>query len=121
MDETKLPSPTSGENANCLEAETIFEAIKRQGNPDGLLTAAVFGKPKLGRIFAGRKIGGRNRDADHLWAPCDSGPDDEDYCGDVPLNPANGYAVDDKTVMDEVLRTVREGVAPRSGGRTSRS
>ncbi len=88
----------------------MFEAVKRQGNPDGLLTAAVFGKPKLGRIFAGRRFDGRRRDADHLWAPCDSGPGDEDYCGQVPLNPANGYAVDDKTVMDEVLRTIREGV-----------
>ena len=52
VDETKPPSVTSGENANCPLAETVFEAIKRQGNPDGLLTAGIFGKPKLGRIFA---------------------------------------------------------------------
>ena len=49
---------------------------------------------------------------DHLWAPCSSGADDDSYCGQVPTNPATGYAVDDKTVMDEVLRTIREGVGP---------
>lgn len=90
----------------------LFEAIKRQGNPDGLLTAAVFGKPKLGRIFAAKRFDGRQRDVDHLWAPCTSGTDDDDYCGQVPLNPANGYAVDDATVMDEVVRTVRDGIGP---------
>ena len=112
VDETELPTVTSGENANCPEAQMLFEAIKRQGNPDGLRTAAVFGKPKLGRIFAGKRFDGRQRDVDHLWAPCTSGADDDDYCGDVPLNPANGYAVDDATVMDEVIRTVREGIGP---------
>jgi hypothetical protein len=104
-DETRLPSVTSGENANCPLAETVFEAIKRQGNPDGLLTAGIFGKPKLGRIFAGGAV-------DHLWAPCSSGPDDDSYCGQVPTNPATGYAIDDRTVMDEVVRTIREGVGP---------
>ena len=39
-------------------------------------------------------------------------PDDDEYCGSVPTNPVTGYAVDDKTVMDEVLRTIREGVGP---------
>ena len=84
-------------------AETLFEAVKRQGNPDGLLTAAIFGKPKLGRIF-------QDSGVDHLWAPCASGADDDSYCGQVPTNPITGYAVDDRTVMDEVIRTIREGV-----------
>lgn len=105
VDETKPPSVTSGESADCPLAETVFAAIRRQGNPEGLLTAAIFGKPKLGRIFAGSGV-------DHLWAPCSSGADDDSYCGQVPINRATGYALDDKTVMDEVLRTIREGVGP---------
>ena len=105
VDETQPPTVTSGENANCPLAETVFEAIKRQGNPDGLLTAAIFGKPKLGRIFADGSV-------DHLWAPCSSGADDDSYCGQVPINPATGYAIDDRTVIDEVVRTIREGVGP---------
>ena len=102
-DESKPPTETSGESPTCRAAETVFEAIRRQGNPDGLLTAAVFGKPKLGRIF-------QNAGVDHLWAPCASGADDDSYCGNVPTNPATGYAIDDKTVMDEVIRTIRQGV-----------
>ena len=103
VDEGKRPSPTSGENANCPIAQTVFDAIRKQGNPDGLLTAAIFGKPKLGRIFAAAG-------ADHLWAPCASGDDDDSYCGSVPTNPVSGYAVDDRSVMDEVIRSMNEGV-----------
>jgi phosphonoacetate hydrolase len=106
VDETKRPTVTSGEDASCRVAETVFAAINRQGNPDGLVTAAIFGKPKLGRIFAGSGV-------DHLWAPCSSGPDDDSYCGQVPTNPATGYAIDDRTVMDQVIRTIRNGVGPR--------
>jgi hypothetical protein len=93
----------------------VFEAVKRQGNPGGLVTAGVFGKPKLGRIFAGQNVDPDRRDVDYLWAPCASGPDDDEYCGDVPTNPISGYAVDDAAVMTEVLRTVNEGV-PVDGG-----
>lgn len=110
VDETKMPSATSGENANCPQAEMVFASIKRQGNPDGLLTAGVFGKPKLGRLFAGRTLDPSRRDVDYLWAPCSSGDDDDEYCGDVPTNPVSGYGTDDAQVMDEVIRTVREGV-----------
>ena len=49
---------------------------------------------------------------DHLWAPCSSGADDDSYCGQVPTNPVTGYAIDDRTVMGEVLRTIREGIGP---------
>jgi hypothetical protein len=102
-DESKPPTPTSGESPTCRIAETVFEAIGRQGNPDGLVTAAIFGKPKLGRIF-------QNSGVDHLWAPCSSGADDDSYCGQVPTNPITGYAIDDRTVMDEVIGSMREGV-----------
>lgn len=113
LDTSKAPSVTSGESASCPVAQLLFEALRRQGNPDGLLTAAIFGKPKLGRIFATRRADGRARDVDHLWAPCSSGADDDDYCGSVPTNPVTGYAVDDAQVMDEVLRTVRAGIGPQ--------
>jgi len=102
-DESKPPTPTSGESPTCRIAETVFEAIGRQGNPDGLVTAAIFGKPKLGRIF-------QNSGVDHLWAPCSSGADDDSYCGQVATNPITGYAIDDRTVMDEVIRSIRSGV-----------
>ncbi len=112
VDETRRPTPTSGENSSCIQAQTVFEAIKRQGNPDGLRTAAIFGKPKLGRIFATKRFDSRTRDADHVWAPCASGADDDDYCGDVSTNPVTGYTLEDSLVMDEVVRTVEQGVGP---------
>lgn len=111
FDFSKAPSPTSGENAGCLLADTTFASIKRQGNPDGLVTAAIFGKPKLGRIFAKRSVDPEKLDPDHLWAPCDSAPDDDGYCGDVQTNPITGYSVNDSVVMDEVLRVAEDGVA----------
>lgn len=111
-DLTKLPALTSGEDASCLLAETVFEAIKRQGNPDRLVTAAIFGKPKLGAIFAGDKVREGQRDVDYLWAPCSSSLErDDGYCDpDVQRNPATGYAIDDGVVMDEVLRTIDDGI-----------
>lgn len=114
-DRRSLPTETSGEHASCIEGETVFEAIKRQGNPDELTTAGVFGKAKLGRLFGGRDGRGK-RFVDHLWAPCtpDDGPDEEEYCGDVPIEPINqDRTISDTFVMDEVLRTIREGVGPR--------
>ena len=112
------PTVTSGESRSCPQAEMVFEAIKRQGNPRDLVTAGVFGKPKLGRIFAGQNVDPDRRDVDYLWAPCASGADDDEYCGDVPTNPISGYAVDDATVMDEVLRTIEQGVP--AGGESAR-
>lgn len=113
-----MPTHVSGESRTCPEAEMVFEAIKRQGNPDELVTAGIFGKPKLGRIFAGRNFDPDRRDVDHLWAPCVSGPEDDEYCDAVPLNPITNYALDDATVMDEVVRVMREGVPAR--GETKR-
>ena len=109
FDFSMLPSETSGESATCPTAETVMEAVKRQGGKKRPVTSVIMGKPKLGRIFDVTFRG--NRAADHIWAPCTSETtEDDDYCEDVPTNPATGYAVDDKTVMDEVLATAEEGV-----------
>jgi hypothetical protein len=105
-----MPSYTSGESPSCPQAEMVFEAIKRQGAGDRPTSAAIFGKPKLGRIFAGQNHQAGTRDVDYLWAPCSSGADDDEYCGSAPTNPVTGYAVDDATVMDEVIRTMRDGI-----------
>ena len=108
-----LPTETSGENLNCPLAQFTFEAVKRQAGRHRPTTAAIMGKPKLGNIFAGRNVNPPGRDADHLWAPCTSNPDDDDYCESVQTNPATGYALTDEIVMDEVVRTVEEGVMAR--------
>ena len=76
-----MPTETSGASATCPTAEMTFEAIKRQGNPDELASAGIFGKPKLGRIFAAQNFQPDSYDADYLWAPCSSGADDDTYCG----------------------------------------
>jgi type I phosphodiesterase/nucleotide pyrophosphatase len=110
MNSRALPTPTTGESRNCPQAQMVFEAIKRQGNPDELVTAAIFGKPVVGRIFAGRNVDPRRTDADHLWAPCDESPEDDEYCAEVPTNPITGYSLEDSIVMDEVVRVLQEGV-----------
>ncbi len=115
FDFTAPPTETSGESRTCPRAQFTFEAIKRQASGGATpTTAAIMGKPKLGRIFAGRNVRATQTDTDHLWAPCDSGADDDDYCDpDAPTNPATGYAAADSFVMDEVIRTVEEGVRAR--------
>ena len=105
-----LPTETSGESRTCPQAAMVFEAIGRQGNPDHLATAGIFGKPKLGRIFAGQNLDPDRPDVDYLWAPCASGPEDDAYCESVPTNPISGYAIDDKTVMDRVIASLDGGV-----------
>ena len=113
LDFGSMPSFTSGESATCPQAQFAFEAVKRQAGHRRPTTAAIFGKPKLGRIFAGRNINDR-LDVDHLWAPCASGADDDDYCdSDVPTNPISGYTLADSFVMDEVIRTIEEKVKSR--------
>jgi hypothetical protein len=102
-DETQPPHVTSGESAGCILSETLFQAAARQPSPAAVTTAGIFGKPKLGRLFSAPG-------ADYLWAPCEQSSGDPDYCSDVPINPATRYALDDSIVMDEVLRSVREGV-----------
>jgi hypothetical protein len=118
LDFTALPSPTSGESPTCPRAETIFEAVRRQKGGRHPVTAVVMGKPKLGRIFDVTYRG--RRAADHLWAPCDDTPEDDAYCEDVPTNPITGYAANDQIVMDEVIRTVEEGVEVRGKVRRPR-
>jgi hypothetical protein len=116
VDATRLPTRTSGQHPDCLRAETVFQAIRRQGNPDGLVTAGVFGKPKLGRMFAPERAPGRWSGPERVWAPCD--PDDradDGYCAAVRTTPL-GYAAD-AIVMDAVLDTLRRGAGPRRAGR----
>jgi len=105
------PQETDGEAASCVVAENLFTAVARQKHADRVTTAGIFGKPKLARLFATRRaVAAPRYDADHLWAPCEDPGDDTPYCRPVPVNPATGYALTDGVVMDEVMRTVREGV-----------
>jgi len=101
----------SGENANCLQAETLFQAAQRQRDPGDITTAGIFGKPKLGRIFSARQADG-SLFADFLTAPCETQEgSNPDYCTErIDDNPGTGTAVDDREVMDEVIRTIDQGV-----------
>lgn len=107
----------SGENANCLQAETFFQAVERQRNPGDITTAGIFGKPKLGRIFAARQADG-SLFADFLTAPCETQESSNPaYCTErIEDFPATGTAVNDGEVMDEVIRTIDQGVP--ADGRT---
>jgi hypothetical protein len=109
LDQTMLPTHTSGESPTCPQAETVFEAVRRQAGKRHPLTSVVMGKPKLGRIFDVSYKG--KRAADALWAPCDDTPEDDGYCEDVPTNPVTGYALSDTVVMDEVVDQVENGIA----------
>ena len=110
IDESKPPVTTDGTDPNCLRAETIFEASRRQAATGRTVTAGIFGKPKLATLFAAKKADPGRYDADYLWTPCVSPSADEPYCKQVPNRGFDEYSVLDSTVMDEVLRTVREGV-----------
>ncbi|CAA9471177.1 MAG: hypothetical protein AVDCRST_MAG30-119 [uncultured Solirubrobacteraceae bacterium] len=109
LDESKPPVETSGESPSCLRAETMFATAQRGPDPGRIVTAGIFGKPKLSRIFAG-KADPQRFDADYLWTPCVRQDDDTPYCKQVPNRVFDEYALLDATVMDEVLRTVRQGV-----------
>ena len=108
-DETKDPTETSGESPACIEAETFFETVAKGARAKEITTSGIFGKPKLGRLFA-KRSGGRYV-ADDLWAPCENQGDDPPYCERMPINPATGQAAEGKIVMDEVIQTVDQGVA----------
>jgi predicted AlkP superfamily pyrophosphatase or phosphodiesterase len=104
------PLETDGTEPGCMIAESLFAAAERQAGA-AVTTAGIFGKPKLASIFATRRVDGRTYDADHLWTPCrPSGSGNPDYCRGLGREP-DGYALTDDQVMDEVLRTVDEGVA----------
>ena len=106
------PMETDGQAADCVLAESFLAATRRQAGPEAITSAGIFGKPKLARLFSSRReVAAPAYDADHLWTPCEDPGDDTPYCAQVPVNPATGYAASDGIVMDEVLRSVREGVA----------
>ena len=112
-----MPTPTSGENANCPQAQLVFEAVKRQGNPrrrsDRRDLRQAQARPDLRRA---RTCEPGRHDVDYLWAPCASGPTTTTTAGTCPTNPVTGYALDDTTVMDEVHR-VRSTEGVGSGGK----
>lgn len=110
VDEARPPTVTSGENANCVQAQTLFAALKRQAG-SRFASAFATGKPKLGRILSGRTVDPAKTDADVIFAPCSSSATTEEkrYCSNVPLNPVSGYALDDRTVMNAVLAQMSQG------------
>ena len=76
------------------------------------------GKDKLARLFTTEAVHPGTYDADYAWAPCD---DPLAYCDpEVATNPISGYAANDAIVMDEVIRTTREGVADAGSQRRPR-
>jgi predicted AlkP superfamily pyrophosphatase or phosphodiesterase len=103
---------TSGEAASCLLAETFFTALERRA-PD-VVTAGLFGKPKLARIFETKLVDAGSFDADFLYAPCEQRSSDPPYCKDDPIDPIQRYT-EDEFVMEEVIRTVNEGVRTDDG------
>lgn len=106
---TAEPNVTAGESAACLEVRTIMDTLQRRKKPHHITTALVMGKPKLAGLFATKTFNGTDYDPDHIWTPC--GGNENDYCDDsVPTQPITNYSAADNYPMDEVLRTVREGV-----------
>ena len=104
------PTVTSGESSDCVQAENAFTALERQAPDNRFTTAFITGKPKLARLFASETVNPGTYDADYIWAPCD---DDEIYCHpDVPTDPISGYS-SSVSVMDEVIRTTREGIGDK--------
>ncbi len=98
-----------GETGTCMVAESFFTAAKRLAGRD-VTTAGIFGKPKLARIFATRRLDPNGYDADHLWSPC-APNEPADYCDSrAPGRPNDGTAVADSDVMGHVLETVNDGV-----------
>ena len=75
-----LPTQTSGENLTCPQAEFTFEAVKRQGQPGGRRRRRSSASRSSAASSPGATSTRQRRDVDHLWAPCASGPDDDEYC-----------------------------------------
>lgn len=102
------PVQTTGESPSCLEAETAFTALERNYPDRRFRTALIMGKDKLARLFTTEVVNPGTYDVDYAWSPCD---DAFEYCDpEAPTNPISGYAADDIVVMDEVIRTAREGI-----------
>ena len=114
---TTEPNATSGESSACLQVPTIIETLLRRKHAKHITTALIMGKPKLAKLFATSNVHPDRYDADYIWAPCSSST--ADYCdSSVPTQPITSYSAADSYVMDEVLRTVDDGV--RDEGRARR-
>lgn len=109
------PGPrAAGLDPACVKAQTLFQQTARARSGKRITTAGIFGKPKLGTLYAAKRSNGSYA-ADYLWAPCPESGSRPDYCADVPL-PVAGYA-DDKTTMDALLEAARGGVVGEDGKR----
>ena len=93
----------------------LLHLVAAAGGRGHVVTAGIFGKPKLAGISTRRAVAAPAFDADYLWTPCQDSRRHA-VLREVPVDPATATRVD-HDVMDEVLRTVREGVP--GGRRTS--
>ena len=114
---TTEPNATSGESSVCLQVPTIMETLLRRKHAKHITTALIMGKPKLAKLFATSNVHPDRYDAEYIWAPCSSST--ADYCdSSAPTQPITSYSAADSYVMDEVMRTVDDGV--RDEGRSRR-
>jgi hypothetical protein len=86
--------PAKTDDPNLIETETLF-TVAETTSP-ALETMAVFGKPKLGRLFGNAP--GRQKAPDVLWVP---------EPGGKGVDPITKYS-DDVTTMDAFLRFTAE-------------
>jgi hypothetical protein len=84
--------PAKLDEAALIEVETLFTVI--ESDAPALVTAGVFGKPKLGRLFAA--VPGRQRAPDVLWSP--------DELPRAARDPATGYSFDVDTMSAALAR-----------------
>lgn len=86
--------PAKTDDPTLIEVETLFTVAETTSPP--LMTMGVFGKPKLGRLFA--SVPERQRAPDVHWTP---------EPGARGVDPITHYA-DDATTMDALLRLTAE-------------
>ena len=83
-DESKPPTVTSGESPTCRVAETVFEAIRRQGNPR---TACSQRRSSASPSSAGSSP--PQRTSTTCGRRARRARDDDSYCGNVPTEPGH--------------------------------
>ena len=103
-------SQTTGESPSCLEAETVFTDLERK-----LRRPALHDRTDHGQGQARAALRDRIRQPGDLRRRLRVGalrrPCAPTATPTSPTNPVSGYAANDAIVMDEVIRTTREGVA----------